>query len=54
MCDSGDKGEREGDGESMAITGAACKGDDSGIMVRVLGPLARTPLGGAGTDTRTC
>ena len=58
MCDNVDKGEGGGDGESTAITGAACKGDDGGIMVRVLGLSARTSQGGggegAGTDTRTC
>ena len=58
MCDNIDKGEGGGDGESMAITGVACKGDDGGSMVRALGLSARTPLGGggegAGTDTHTC
>ena len=48
MCDNGDKGEVGGDGESTAIMGAACKGNDSGIMVRVLGLSVRTPLGGGG------
>ena len=58
ICDSSDKGEGGGNSKSMAIIGAACKGNNSGIMVRALGILARTPLGGGkkgtGTDTHTC
>ena len=57
VCDSGDKEEGGGDGESTAITGAVCKGDNSGIMVRALGLSARTQGGsieGAGTKPCTC
>ena len=58
MCDNSDKGEGGDDGKSIAIVGAACRGNNSGIMVRALDLMARTPLGGgsegAGMDTHTC